>query len=117
MSKTLTLSDGVFAKLAWLKNRYEALENGRSLTWGSFLEKVAEDNILILSYKFHKKLPGMPFNDVMVFLLGGFMSIDEVRRDNANNEVLRLFQGKLGNPVGKEPLGGGNNTEKTREES
>ena len=117
MSKTLTLSDGAFAKLAWLKNRYEALENGQSLTWDSFLEKVAEDNILILSYKFHKKLPEMPFNDVMVFLLGGFMSIDEVRRDNANNEVLKLFQGKLGNPIRRESLGRGNNTEKAKEES
>ena len=104
MSKTLTLGDGAFAKLTWLKNRYEALTNGQSLTWDSFLEKVAEDNILILSYKFHKKLPEMPFNDVMVFLLGGFMSIDEVRRDNANREVLNLFQGQLGKPAIGRPL-------------
>lgn len=117
MSKTLTLSDGAFAKLAWLKNRYEALGNGQSLTWDSFLEKVAEDNILILSYKFHRKLPEMSFNDVMVFLLGGFMSIDEVRRDNANSEVLRLFQGKLGKPVRVEPSNATNNTEKSKEES
>lgn len=104
MSKTLTLGDGAFAKMTWLKNRYEALSNGQSLTWDSFLEKVAEDNILILSYKFHKKLPEMSFNDVMVFLLGGFMSVDEIRRDNVNKEVLKILRGQPEKPIGKRPL-------------
>ncbi len=91
MSKTLTLSDNTFAKISWLKNRYEALGNGKSLTWDAFLNKVAEDSIMVLSYKFHNKTPDIPAEDVMAVLLGGFMSIEEVLKDNSNNEIYRLL--------------------------
>ena len=94
MSKTLTLSDETFAKISWLKNRYEGLDNGKSLTWDTFLNKVVEDSIMILSYKFHNKTPDIPAEDVMKILLGGFMSIEEVLSDNSNNEIYRLLKKK-----------------------
>ena len=77
MPKALTLNEGAFAKLLLLKNRNESFKNCKFLTWGQFSEKVSEDNILIPSRKFYKKLPKMLFKDVIVFQPGGFMSVDE----------------------------------------
>lgn len=94
MSKTLTLGDKTFAKVSWLKNRYEALEDGKSLTWDAFLSKVTEDSVMVLSYKFHRKTPDIPVDDIMTFILGSFMSVDEVLRDRSNNEIYGLLARK-----------------------
>ena len=94
MSKTLTLSDMAFAKLSWLKNRYESLEDGKSLTWDKFFNKITEDSVIVLSYKFHRKTPDVTVDDIMTFLLGSFMSIDEVLRDESNNEMYGLLAKK-----------------------
>jgi len=91
MSKTLTLNDDTFTKIKWLKNRYEALEDGKSLTWDIFLNKLTEDSIIILSIKFKKKIPDLSLNDITTYLLGGFMSIDEVLKDESNNEIYTLL--------------------------
>jgi len=99
MSKTLTLNDNTFAKINWLKNRYEALEDGKSLTWDAFLNKLAEDSIIVLSHKFSKQIPDVSFNDTMIFLLGGFMSIEEVLRDESNNEIYTLLSKMSNNEV------------------
>lgn len=100
MPKTLTFNEGAFAKLLLLNNRNESFKNCKSLTWDSFLEKIAEDNILIPSCKFHKKLPKMLFKDVIVFQPGGFMSVDD---------DLKLFRRMLVDTK--------SNIEKTKEES
>ena len=94
MTKTLTLSDKTFAKISWLKNRYEALEDGKSLTWDTFFNKLTEDSVMVLSYKFHRKTPDVTVDDIMTFLLGSFMSIDEVLRDEGNNEIYGLLAKK-----------------------
>jgi len=99
MSKTLTLNDDTFTKIKWLKNRYEALEDGKSLTWDIFLNKLTEDSIIILSIKFKKKIPDVSLNDIMTYLLGGFMSIDEVLKDESNNEIYTLLAKKADKEV------------------
>jgi len=99
MSKTLTLNDDTFTKIKWLKNRYEALEDGKSLTWDTFLNRLTKDSIIILSIKFKKKIPDVSLNDIMTYLLGGFMSIDEVLKDESNNEIYTLLAKKADKEV------------------
>jgi len=69
--------------------------------WDSIipLNKLTKDSIIILSIKFKKKIPDVSLNDIMTYLLGGFMSIDEVLKDESNNEIYTLLAKKADKEV------------------
>ncbi len=85
MSVSVKISDEVYAKLKWMKNRYQAVQ-GRELTWDAFLSKVLEDAIIPLAHSFKKKNPDMSMESIFTFLLGSFFSIPEVLDES--NKVL-----------------------------
>ena len=85
MSVSVKMSDEVYAKMKWMKNRYQAVQ-GKDLTWDDFLSKVLEDALIPLAYSLGKKNPEIPLDSIMSFLLGSFFSIPEVLSES--NKVL-----------------------------
>lgn len=89
------MSDDVYAKLKWLKNRYQAIKE-KDMTWDEFLESTIEDNLILLAFLFTKKVPNVSLEMAQGFLLGSFYSIDEI-----TNEDGKMISDKL-NRVGSD---------------
>ncbi len=91
MTVSVKVSDDVYGKLKWLKNRYQTVK-GKDMTWDAFLQSVIEDNLIILAYLFTKKVPTMSLEEAQSFLLGSFYSINEIMNEDRKMILDRLNQ-------------------------
>ncbi len=81
MTVSVKVSEDVYLKLKWLKNRYQAIKE-KDLTWDEFIKSVIEDNLLLLAYYFKRKVPDMSVESAQAFLFGSYFSLDEIVDDD-----------------------------------
>lgn len=81
MPVSVKVSDEVYAKLKWIRNRYQTVE-GKDLSWDDFFNKVLEDTLIPLAMKLQKKNPSMELNSLLSFLMGSYLSIPEILDDS-----------------------------------
>lgn len=82
------MSDNVYSKLKWLKNRYQAIKE-EDLTWDEFIKSVVEDNLL-LAYYLKRKVPDLSIESAQAFLLGLYFSLDQIIDDDRRMLIERL---------------------------
>lgn len=88
-STTISLNDETLAKLKWLKNRYEFIKDGKTLSWEQFFDEVLLDSLYVLAgrlvEKSEKSSNKLTHHDAMALLVGGFYTIGEMFQ-NAEKE-------------------------------
>ncbi len=88
MTVCVKMSDNVYSKLKWLKNRYQAIKE-EDLTWDEFIKSVVEDNLL-LAYYLKRKVPDLSIESAQAFLLGLYFSLDQIIDDDRRMLIERL---------------------------
>lgn len=81
MNISVKLSEDMYRKLKWLKNRYQSV-NQRDMSWDEFFNDIIEDNMIILAYKIKKKTPDLTLEAIQALLFGSYMSIDEIATED-----------------------------------
>ncbi len=91
MTVSIKVSDDLYAKLKWLKTRYQAVKE-KDMTWDEFLQSVIEDNLILLAYLITRKVPNVSLEMAQGFLLGSFYSIDEIMNEDRKIILDKLNQ-------------------------
>lgn len=81
MPVSVKVSEGSYAKLKWMKNRYSAV-SGNDLTWDDFINKLLMDALFPLAYTFKEKNPNMTVESIRTFLVGAYFSISEISEES-----------------------------------